>query len=72
MLCAATAQAQSMRPFSTFRQLHGQTRLAARLEYGAGSLRIQPGRPQELYRSLGFDEIGATYEFLKVTAASRP
>jgi ribosomal protein S18 acetylase RimI-like enzyme len=28
--------------------------------------------PQELYRSLGFDEIGATYEFLKVTAASRP
>jgi ribosomal protein S18 acetylase RimI-like enzyme len=28
--------------------------------------------PQELYRSLGFDEIGATYEFLKVTASSRP
>jgi GNAT superfamily N-acetyltransferase len=28
--------------------------------------------PQELYRSLGFDEIGATYEFLKVIAASRP
>ena len=27
--------------------------------------------PQELYRSLGFDEIGATYEFLKITAASR-
>ena len=28
--------------------------------------------PQELYRSLGFDEIGATYEFLKVIAAGRP
>jgi GNAT superfamily N-acetyltransferase len=28
--------------------------------------------PKELYRSLGFDEIGATYEFLKVTASSRP
>lgn len=28
--------------------------------------------PQELYRSLGFDEIGATYEFLKVSVASRP
>jgi ribosomal protein S18 acetylase RimI-like enzyme len=28
--------------------------------------------PQELYRSLGFDEIGSTYEFLKVTASSRP
>jgi hypothetical protein len=28
--------------------------------------------PQHLYRSLGFDEIGATYEFLKVPVASRP
>jgi spore maturation protein CgeE len=28
--------------------------------------------PQELYRSLGFDEIGATYEFLKVPIGSRP
>jgi ribosomal protein S18 acetylase RimI-like enzyme len=28
--------------------------------------------PQELYRSLGFDEIGATYEFLKVPITSRP
>ena len=28
--------------------------------------------PQELYRSLGFDEIGATYEFLKVPVTTRP
>lgn len=28
--------------------------------------------PQELYRSLGFDEIGSTYEFLKVPVTSRP
>jgi GNAT superfamily N-acetyltransferase len=28
--------------------------------------------PQKLYRSLGFDEIGATYEFLKVPVTSRP
>jgi GNAT superfamily N-acetyltransferase len=28
--------------------------------------------PQQLYRSLGFDEIGATYEFLKVPISSRP
>jgi ribosomal protein S18 acetylase RimI-like enzyme len=28
--------------------------------------------PQELYRSLGFDEIGATYEFLKVPITARP
>ena len=27
--------------------------------------------PQELYRSLGFDEIGATYEFLKLPVSSR-
>jgi GNAT superfamily N-acetyltransferase len=27
--------------------------------------------PQELYRSLGFDEIGATYEFLKVPVSTR-
>jgi GNAT superfamily N-acetyltransferase len=28
--------------------------------------------PQKLYRSLGFDEIGATYEFLKVPITTRP
>jgi predicted GNAT family acetyltransferase len=28
--------------------------------------------PQHLYGSLGFDEIGATYEFLKVPVSSRP
>jgi GNAT superfamily N-acetyltransferase len=28
--------------------------------------------PQQLYRSLGFDEIGATYEFLKLPVGSRP
>ena len=27
--------------------------------------------PQELYRRLGFDEIGATYEFLKIPVATR-
>ena len=56
-LCAVTAQAQTMRPFSTFRQLHGETRLKARLEYGAGSLRVQPGEPRDLYRmNLSYDE----------------
>ncbi len=28
--------------------------------------------PQELYRSIGFDEIGSTHEFLKVPVPSRP
>jgi ribosomal protein S18 acetylase RimI-like enzyme len=28
--------------------------------------------PQHLYRTLGFDEIGSTYEFLKVPITSRP
>ena len=51
------AEAQTMRPFSTFRQLHGETRLNARLEYGSGNLRIQPGEPRELYRmNLSYDE----------------
>lgn len=46
-----------MRPFATFRQLHGETRLGARLEYAAGSLRIGPGQPTELYRmDLSYDE----------------
>jgi hypothetical protein len=51
------AQAQTMRPFGTFRQLHGETRLNARIEYGAGSLRVEPGLPGELYRmTLSYDE----------------
>jgi hypothetical protein len=46
-----------MRPFGTFRQLHGETRLSARVEYGAGSLRLEPGLPGELYRmNLSYDE----------------
>lgn len=45
-----SAAAQSMRPFTTYRQLHGETRLGATLEYAAGSLRVAPGRPTELYR----------------------
>lgn len=56
-LWAAVAQAQTMRPFSTFRQLHGETRLNARIEYGAGTLRVEPGQPGELYRmNLSYDE----------------
>jgi hypothetical protein len=56
-LWAGGAEAQTMRPFSTFRQPHGETRLNARVEYGAGSLRIGPGQPGELYRmNLSYDE----------------
>jgi hypothetical protein len=47
---AAGAQAQAVRPFSTYRQWHGETRLLARLEYAAGSLRVTAARPAELYR----------------------
>jgi len=57
MLGAADASAQSMRPFSTFRQWHGETRLAARLEYAAGALRVGAGHADELYRmDLSYDE----------------
>jgi hypothetical protein len=55
-LLTTAAQAQTMRPFATFRQLHGETRLAARLEYAAGSLRLGPGDAGELYRmDLSYD-----------------
>jgi hypothetical protein len=47
---ATRAEAQSMRPFSTYRQWHGETRLDARLDYAAGALRLAAGRPTELYR----------------------
>lgn len=47
---ASSAAAQGMRPFSTYRQWHGETRIDARLDYAAGALRLAAGRPSELYR----------------------
>jgi hypothetical protein len=56
-LWGGVAQAQTMRPFETFRQSHGETRLKATLEYAAGNLRVLPGRPDELYRmEVSYDE----------------
>ena len=49
-LGVAAADAQSTRPFSTYRQWHGETRLHARIEYAAGALRVAAARPAELYR----------------------
>jgi hypothetical protein len=57
LLWASTAEAQAMRPFSTFRQLHGETRLTARLDYAAGNLRLTPAADAELYRmDLSYDD----------------
>jgi hypothetical protein len=42
--------AQTRRDFSASRQLHGETRLTARVEYGAGTLRIAPATGSDLYR----------------------
>jgi hypothetical protein len=54
---SGSVAAQSMRPFTTFRQLHGETRLRAALAYAAGTLRLVPGRPAELYRmDISYDE----------------
>lgn len=48
--------AQSMRPFTTYRQLHGETRLTAKLDFAAGRLRVLPGRETDLYRmTLAYD-----------------
>ena len=52
-LGAGSAAAQSMRAFTTFRQLHGETRLQANLHYQAGGLRVAPGRANELITFLG-------------------
>lgn len=49
-LGASGAAAQVMRPFSTYRQWHGETSTAARFEFAAGALRLAAGRPNELYR----------------------
>jgi len=46
----SAVSAQSMRPFSTYRQWHGVTSTSARLEFAAGALRLAAGRPTELYR----------------------
>jgi hypothetical protein len=54
---AGTAQAQTRRTFSTFRQLHGETRLGVRLEYAAGNLRVGPSSATDLYRmDLSYDD----------------
>ena len=67
---AGAARAQEMRPFTTFRQLHGENRLQAPLEYAAGALRVAPGRPNELYRmDLAFD--GARFAPISDYDASR-
>jgi hypothetical protein len=50
LLGGSSAAAQSLRPFTTYRQLHGETRLHAQLDYAAGLLRVAPGRTTELYR----------------------
>jgi hypothetical protein len=56
-LCAGDLAAQSLRPFTTFRQWHGETRLDARLEYAAGTIRVAAGRPDDLYRmDASYDE----------------
>jgi hypothetical protein len=50
LVLAGPARAQSMRPFSTYRQWHGETSMAGRLEFAAGAVRLTAGRPAELYR----------------------
>jgi len=54
---SARTEAQTMRPFTTFRQMHGDVRLAVQLEYAAGLLRLGPGSSAELYRmDLSYDQ----------------
>ena len=49
LLLPAAGAAQQMREFSSARQRHGEGRLATRLDFGAGSLRLVPGPATRLY-----------------------
>ena len=56
LLLPAGLTAQTLRDFSTSRQLHGESRLIARVDYGAGTLRLAPGSERDLYRvSMSYD-----------------
>jgi len=53
---AGVLPAQTMRPFTTYRQAHGESHLTARLEFAAGRLKVVPGRGADLYRmTLAYD-----------------
>jgi hypothetical protein len=43
-------RAEAQRTFTASRQLHGESRLRVRLDYAAGTLRVAPAEPAELYR----------------------
>ncbi len=47
---AGALPAQTLRDFSTARQLHGETRLTAHVTYGAGTLHLAPAASGDLYR----------------------
>lgn len=49
LLHPAEGAAQQMREFTSARQRHGESRLATRLDFGAGSLRLAPGPATHLY-----------------------
>jgi len=49
LLGRGEATAQQMREFSSARQRHGEARLATRLDFGAGTLRLAPGPTGRLY-----------------------
>ncbi len=53
---AGPASAQTLRPFCAYKQLHGERRLDARIEFAAGDLRVLPGDSGQLYRmNLSYD-----------------
>jgi hypothetical protein len=53
---AGSLRAQSMQSLTTYRQLHGDAKLAAKLEFSAGQLKVRPSRATDLYRmTLSYD-----------------
>src|ERR1041385_8918107 len=52
LACSAPAHGQDWRTLTSTRQYAGERSLSVELEYGAGTLSVQPGNTSTLYRAL--------------------
>lgn len=50
VLAIGNATAQSMHAYTASRQLHGETRLQANIDFAAGTIRLEPARESMLYQ----------------------
>ncbi|HEX6643140.1 MAG TPA: hypothetical protein VF037_00590 [Gemmatimonadales bacterium] len=65
LLAPGQGAAQEMRDFTSARQRHGESRLTTRLDFAAGTLRLQRGDPARLY------DLALTYDIERYRPISR-